>query len=33
MNIVRVNIEFFNGYKKIKKQHISFSLGYLRGMI
>jgi hypothetical protein len=30
MNIVRVNIEFFNGYKKIKKRRISFVLGYLR---
>jgi hypothetical protein len=28
--IVRVNIEFFNGYKKIKKRRISFVLGYLR---
>ena len=30
MNIVRVNIEFFMGCKKIKQQCISFVLGYLR---
>jgi hypothetical protein len=30
MNIVRVNIEFFNGYKKIKERRIWFVLGYLR---
>ena len=30
MNIVWVNIEFFNGYKKIKKRRISFVLCYLR---
>ena len=30
MNSVRVNIEFFNGYKKIKKRRISFVLDYLR---
>ena len=30
MNIVRINIEFFTGCKKIKQQRISFVLGYLR---
>jgi hypothetical protein len=30
MNIVRVNIEFFTGCKKIKQRRISFVLGYLR---
>jgi hypothetical protein len=29
MNIVRVNIEFFTGCKKIKQRHISSVLGYL----
>ena len=32
MNIGRVNIEFFPGWKKIKQRRISFVLGYL-GMI
>jgi hypothetical protein len=30
MNIARVNIGFFTGFKKIKQQRISFVLGYLR---
>jgi hypothetical protein len=30
MNIVRVNIGFFTGFKKIKQRRISFVLGYLR---
>jgi hypothetical protein len=30
MNIERVNIGFFTGFKKIKQQRISFFLGYLR---
>ena len=30
MNIARVNIGFFIGYKKIKQRRISFVLGYLR---
>jgi hypothetical protein len=30
MNIARVNIRFFTGFKKIKQGHISFVLGYLR---
>ena len=30
MNIVRVNIWFFTGFKKIKQRRISFVLGYLR---
>ena len=30
MNIARVNIGFFTGFKKIKQRHISFVLGYLR---
>ena len=30
MNIVRVNIGIFIGYKKIKQRRISFVLGYLR---
>jgi hypothetical protein len=30
MNIVRVNIEFFTGCKKIKQRRISFVPGYLR---
>jgi hypothetical protein len=30
MNIGRVNIEFFPGWKKFKQWHISFVLGYLR---
>ena len=29
MNVVRVNIGFFTGFKKIKQQHISFVLCYL----
>jgi hypothetical protein len=29
MNIARVNIGFFTGFKKIKQQSISFVLGYL----
>jgi hypothetical protein len=29
MNITRVNIGFFTGFKKIKQQRISFILGYL----
>jgi hypothetical protein len=29
-NIVRVNIGFFTGFKKIKQRRISFVLGYLR---
>jgi hypothetical protein len=29
MNIARVNIGFFTGFKKIKQQRISFVLGYL----
>ena len=29
MNIVRVNIGFFTGFKKIKQRRISFVLGYL----
>ena len=28
MNIARVNIEFFTGFKKIKQRRISFVLGY-----
>ena len=30
MHIVRVNIGFFTGFKKIKQRRISFVLGYLR---
>ena len=30
MNIARVDIEFFTGFKKIKQRRISFVLGYLR---
>ena len=30
MNIARVNIGFFTGFKKIKQRRISFVLGYLR---
>jgi hypothetical protein len=30
MNIGRVNIEFFPGWKKIEQRRISFVLGYLR---
>jgi hypothetical protein len=30
MNIVRINIGFFTGFKKIKQRRISFFLGYLR---
>jgi hypothetical protein len=30
MNISRVNIGFFTGFKKIKQRRISFVLGYLR---
>ena len=30
MTIVRVNIGFFTGFKKIKQRRISFVLGYLR---
>ena len=30
MNIARVNIGFFTGFKKIKQRRISFILGYLR---
>jgi uncharacterized membrane protein len=30
MNIVWVNIGFFTGFKKLKQQHITFVLGYLR---
>jgi len=30
MNIGRVNIEFFPGWKKIKQRRISFVQGYLR---
>jgi hypothetical protein len=30
MNIGRVNIDFFSGWKKIKQRRISFVLGYLR---
>jgi hypothetical protein len=30
MNIGRVNIGFFPGWKKIKQRRISFVLGYLR---
>jgi hypothetical protein len=30
MNIGRVNIEFFRGWKKIKQRRKSFFLGYLR---
>ena len=30
MNIARVNIGFFSGFKKIKQRRISFTLGYLR---
>jgi uncharacterized membrane protein len=33
MNIVRVNIEFFTGCKKIKQRRISFVLGYLRTIL
>ena len=33
MNIVRVNIEFFMGCKKIKQRRISFVLGYLRTIL
>ena len=29
MNIARVNIGFFTGFKKIKQRRISFVLGYL----
>jgi hypothetical protein len=30
MNIARVNIGFFTGFKKIKQRRIFFVLGYLR---
>jgi hypothetical protein len=30
MNIARINIGFFTGFKKIKQRRISFVLGYLR---
>jgi hypothetical protein len=30
MNIARVNIEFFTGFKKIKQRRTSFVLGYSR---
>ena len=30
MNMGRVNIEFFLGWKKIKQRRIAFVLGYLR---
>jgi hypothetical protein len=30
MNIARVNIGFFTGFKTIKQRRISFALGYLR---
>jgi hypothetical protein len=30
MNIARLNIGFFTGFKKIKQRRISFVLGYLR---
>ena len=30
LNIARVNIRFFTGFKKIKQRRISFVLGYLR---
>ena len=30
MNIARVKIGFFTGFKKIKQRRISFVLGYLR---
>ena len=30
MNVARVNIGFFTGFKKIKQRRISFVLGYLR---
>ena len=30
MNIARINIGFFTGFKKIKQRCISFVLGYLR---
>jgi hypothetical protein len=30
MNVGRVNIEFFPGWKKIKQRRISFVQGYLR---
>jgi uncharacterized integral membrane protein len=33
MNIARVNIEFFTGFKKIKQRRISFVLCYLRMII
>jgi len=33
MNIGRVNIEFFPGWKKIKRRRISSVLGYLRMII
>ena len=33
MNIARVNIEFFPGWKKIKQWCISFVLGYLRTIL
>ena len=33
MNIARVNIGFFTGFKKIKQRRISFILGYLIRMI
>ena len=33
MNIARVNIGFFTGFKKIKQRRISFVLGYLRMII
>ena len=33
MNIARVNIGFFTGFKKIKQRCISFVLGYLRMML
>ena len=33
MNIARVNIGFFTGFKKIKQRRISFVLGYLRKIL
>jgi hypothetical protein len=33
MNIARVNIGFFTGFKKMKQRRISFVLGYLRMML
>ena len=30
MNIARINIGFFTGFKKIKQRRIAFVLGYLR---